>query len=112
MSYSVNLLIKLTASNFGVPTSGGISSLLFLGIICFVVMASEGAILDWGGLYLEEFIDTPEYLLGAGFRGFSVAMTLARFFRDFLSNKLRSERLLSLGTFMAFLDYLGVLNLI
>ena len=85
-------------------------SLMLIGMICFVVMGSEGAIVDWSGLYLEEIAEAPEYLFGAGFLGFSVAMTLGRFFGDFLSDKLGSEGVLSLGTFVAFLGYLGVLQ--
>ena len=86
-----------------------IRPLLFLGIICFVVMGSEGAIVDWSGLYLEEIIRAPEHLLGVGFFGFSVAMTLGRFFGDYVSEKMGSEGVLSLGTFVAFIGYLGVL---
>ena len=54
--------------------------LLVLGIIGFVSMGSEGAIIDWSGLYLKEITLAPELLIGAGFLAFSITMTIGRFY--------------------------------
>lgn len=112
-----NLSLTRQYRNIAAPktqkTGGSFSrlwGLLLLGMICFVVMGSEGAIVDWSGLYLKEIAGAPEHLLGAGFLGFSVAMTLGRFFGDFLSDELGSEGVIGLGTLVAFLGYLGVLQ--
>jgi fucose permease len=83
--------------------------LLLLGVISFVVMGSEGAIVDWSGLYLSEVVGTAEFLVGAGFLSFSITMTLGRFFGDALSEKIGSEGVLFLGSVIAVLGYLGVL---
>jgi len=79
--------------------------LLLLGIIGFVSMGSEGAIIDWSGLYLKEIARAPEYLLGAGFLAFSTTMTLGRFLGDGISARIGSIRLVALGALIAFLGY-------
>lgn len=79
--------------------------LLLLGIIGFVSMGSEGAIIDWSGLYLKEIALAPEFLLGAGFLAFSTTMTLGRFLGDGISARIGSIRLVGLGALIAFLGY-------
>ena len=46
--------------------------LMILGIVSFIAMGSEGAIVDWSGLYLKEISLAPEALWGAGFLGFQI----------------------------------------
>src|SRR5690606_28510840 len=52
--------------------------LLILGLVSFIIMGSEGGVIDWSGLYLKEVTMAPEKLWGAGFLGFSITMTLGR----------------------------------
>ncbi len=84
--------------------------LLLLGIIGFVAMGSEGAIVDWSGLYLKEITLAPEALIGAGFLAFSVAMTLGRFLGDGISAKIGSIKIVALGSAIALVGYLLVLS--
>src|SRR5690606_9701002 len=84
--------------------------LLLLGIIGFVSMGSEGAIIDWSGLYLKEIALAPEYLLGAGFLAFSTTMTLGRFLGDGISERIGSIKLVALGALVAFFGYCLVLT--
>ncbi|MEM6160799.1 MFS transporter [Erwinia sp. P6884] len=51
---------------------------LFLGLLCFILFLSEGAILDWGALFLTESRGLPPSQAGLGYVLFSVAMTLGR----------------------------------
>jgi fucose permease len=83
--------------------------LLLLGIIGFVAMGSEGAIVDWSGLYLKEVTLAPEVLIGSGFLAFSIAMTLGRFLGDGISEKIGSVKIVALGTCIAILGYILVL---
>lgn len=74
--------------------------LLFLGLISFVSMGgSEGAIVDWSGLYLKEVSLAPELLWGgAGFLGFQLTMTIGRFLGgDGISSKFGSVQMVSGG---------------
>ncbi len=84
--------------------------LFLLGIIGFVAMGSEGAIVDWSGLYLKEVTMAPEVLIGSGFLGFSATMTLGRFLGDGISEKIGSIRVVVLGTSIALVGYFLVLT--
>ncbi|MBS9463261.1 MFS transporter [Flagellimonas sp. 389] len=84
--------------------------LFLLGIIGFVAMGSEGAIVDWSGLYLKEVTLAPSVLIGSGFLAFSAAMTLGRFLGDGISAKIGSVRIVALGALIAILGYVLVLS--
>lgn len=84
--------------------------LLIIGIVSFVVMGGEGAIVDWSGLYLKEISLAPEALWGTGFLAFSITMTLGRFLGDGISKKIGSIKIVALGSAIAVLGYLGVLS--
>ncbi len=83
--------------------------LLLLGIVSFIVMGGEGAIVDWSGLYLKEISIAPETLWGAGFLAFSTTMTLGRFLGDSISQKIGSVKIVALGILIAIIGYLAVL---
>jgi fucose permease len=85
--------------------------LLVLGVVSFMVMGSEGAIVDWSGLYLQEISLAPEFLLGAGFLAFSTTMTLGRFVGDSISARIGSVRIVILGCCIAILGYALVLSI-
>ncbi|AKA35759.1 MFS transporter [Flagellimonas lutaonensis] len=84
--------------------------LFVLGIISFVSMGSEGAIVDWSGLYLKEVTLAPEALIGAGFLAFSAAMTLGRFLGDGISQRIGSIKIVALGALIAIVGYVMVLS--
>ncbi|MGB6152696.1 MAG: MFS transporter [Pricia sp.] len=79
--------------------------LLLLGLISFVAMGSEGAIVDWSGLYLKEISMAPEALWGAGFLGFQVTMTLGRFLGDGISSKIGSIKMVGIGVLVVMAGY-------
>lgn len=84
--------------------------LFLLGIVSFIVMGGEGAIVDWSGLYLKEISQAPEFLIGTGFLAFSVTMTLGRFLGDGISARIGSVQIVALGSLIAVAGYLCVLN--
>ena len=90
--------------------SNALRPLILLGLISLVAMGSEGAIVDWSGLYLEEIVKVNTAWLGAGFLVFSITMTLGRFLGDGLSTRLGSEKVLILGIFTSVIGYIGVLT--
>ncbi|MFX0557349.1 MFS transporter [Maribacter sp. CXY002] len=93
------------------PFSFGLfKPLLLLGIVSFIAMGSEGAIVDWSGLYLKEISIAPEALWGAGFLGFQITMTLGRFLGDGISGKIGSVKMVALGAGLAILGYIMVLT--
>jgi fucose permease len=84
--------------------------LMLLGVVSFVVMGSEGAIVDWSGLFLKEVSLAPEAIWGAGFLGFQVFMTLGRFLGDAISTRIGSVKIVALGSVIAIIGYLLVLT--
>jgi len=68
-------------------------------------MGSEGAIVDWSGLYLKEISIAPEALWGAGFLGFQITMTLGRFLGDGISTRLGSVQMVAWGTVLVMTGY-------
>ncbi len=83
--------------------------LLLLGVVSFVIMGSEGAIVDWSGLFLKEVSLAPEVIWGAGFLGFQIMMTLGRFLGDAISARIGSVKIVALGSSIAILGYVLVL---
>ncbi|WP_276392799.1 MFS transporter [Eudoraea chungangensis] len=79
--------------------------LLLLGVISFIVMGSEGAIVDWSGLFLKEVSMAPVAFWGAGFLGFQIFMTLGRFLGDAISARIGSVKIVALGSAIAILGY-------
>lgn len=84
--------------------------LLVIGIVSFIVMGGEGAIIDWSGLYLKEISLAPEALWGLGFLAFSITMTIGRFLGDSISQRIGSVKIVALGSVVAIFGYLAVLS--
>jgi len=84
--------------------------LMLIGLVSFVIMGSEGAIVDWSGLFLKEVSLAPEALWGAGFLGFQAFMTLGRFLGDAISSRIGSVKIVALGSVIAIIGYLLVLT--
>jgi len=84
--------------------------LLLLGIISFIAMGSEGAIVDWSGIYLKEVSVAPAAFWGVGFLGFQTTMTLGRFLGDGISNAMGAVKMVTLGTILALVGYSLVLT--
>ena len=55
---------------------------LWLGLICFLLFMIEGAVLDWGGVFLVEEKSAAIENAGFAFAAFSTAMTLMRLIGD------------------------------
>ena len=83
---------------------------MVLGIISFVVMGGEGAIVDWSGLFLQEISMAPETLIGTGFLAFSVMMTLGRFLGDSISAAIGPIKIVALGASIAIVGFVFVLT--
>lgn len=79
--------------------------MLLLGLISLVAMGSEGAIVDWSGLYLKEISLAPESIWGMGFLGFQVTMTLGRFLGDGISAKIGSFKMVTFASIVVMAGY-------
>lgn len=85
--------------------------LIALGLISFIVMASEGAMVDWSGLYLEKVtLARSALLVGMGYTVFSACMTLGRFFGDYVSHRFGSYTIIIYGLLIGVAGYLVILT--
>jgi predicted MFS family arabinose efflux permease len=86
--------------------------LLGLAVVAVSVMVSEGAIADWSALYLRDVALSGEDLVGLGYAGFSVTMTLGRFMGDFFSRKFGAWQIIVSGLSFSIIGLLLVLTAI
>jgi len=63
-------------------------SIYVLGVMALLVMNSEGAILDWGALYLNQELGSDIATAGLAFGAFAGAMAVMRFLGDGVRNRL------------------------
>lgn len=90
------------------------SALIWLGVIGFCSMASEGVMFDWSGVYFKDVVEAPGPLVVLGYTSFMIMMAGGRFLGDGMINKFGRERvmqisgvMISAGLFTAvFLPYL------
>lgn len=89
-------------------------TLLWLGVIGFCCMASEGVMFDWSGVYFKEVVKAPGPLVVLGYASFMIMMASGRFLGDGLIRKFGrklviqiSGLMISTGLFIAvFIPYI------
>lgn len=74
---------------------------LLLGALCFVVYLSEGAMLDWGAVFLRDDRKLSVASAGLGYAAFSVAMATGRLLGDRITAGLGSQRVVRYGALLA-----------
>jgi MFS family permease len=89
------------------PTRG----VVVLAMLCLLIMVTEGAMADWGGLYLTRDLGTSTAVAALAFAAFSGGMTAARLFGDWLNRRLGAATLFQGGSALAGLA-LGALLLL
>lgn len=83
---------------------------VLLAVMCFLIMVTEGAMADWGGVYLRGDLGTGAGLAASAFAAFAAGMTIGRLTGDALNRRLGATRLLRAGSALAALA-LGTLLL-
>lgn len=76
------------------------SALIWLGVIGFCCMASEGVMFDWSGVYFKEIVKVPGPLVILGYTSFMVMMAGGRFLGDRLIFKYGRKRVLQISGMM------------
>jgi predicted MFS family arabinose efflux permease len=88
-----------TAPRPGLLAAG--ATVWLTGIICLIVMTPEGAILDWGALYLRQELGADPALSGLAFGAFSAAMALMRFLGDLVRDRFGAVRTFRVSAILA-----------
>ena len=86
--------------------SGG---MVLLGAIAFASMLCEGAIADWGAVYLSGPLHATGVVPGLGYTAFSLAMVTVRLSGNRLLTRFRAERLLPALAAVATVGFAGAL---
>jgi fucose permease len=68
-------------------------ALVPMGIVAFCALVCEGAIGDWGAIYLREGLNTTEGRAATGYAVFALLMAGGRFSGDWLTTRFGSARL-------------------
>lgn len=113
---AAGIVLALTVG-FGrnlIPYGGGGGSLIaiprgivvFVGITAFIAFLSEGAVIDWSGVYLTVVRGMDLALAGVGFSVFSAAMLTMRFLGDRVVQRI-GQRPVAVGG--ALLTLVGIL---
>lgn len=76
------------------------SALIWLGIIGFCCMASEGVMFDWSGVYFKDVIKAPGPLVILGYTSFMIMMAGGRFLGDGLIGKFGRKTVLQISGIM------------
>lgn len=76
-------------------------TLLLLGFMCFSVFLSEGAMLDWGAVFLRDLKNIAPEFAGAGYAAFSFAMAGMRLTGDTILERTSSRTIVIGGGLVA-----------
>lgn len=76
-------------------------SVIFLGLMCFSVFLSEGAMLDWSAIFLRDNKGMNAEFAGFGYAAFSVAMATMRLLGDRIISRLSGRTVVVGGALIA-----------
>ncbi len=79
-----------------------------LGFMALFSMIPEGAVLDWGALYLHDELGAPLKISGFAFGAFSFTMAIMRFAGDFVRDRFGAVAVFRFCTIMAIIGMLLV----
>ncbi len=77
------------------------ASVLYLGLMCFIVFLAEGAMLDWSAVFLQFNRGFDIAWSGTGYAVFSVAMAVMRLSGDKLMDKISPSQMVVYGSLLA-----------
>ena len=104
------LLLTVVFGRHLIPYGGGGGALLalprgiivFVGMTAFIAFLSEGAVMDWGGVYLTTVRGMDLALAGTGYSVFSAAMLTMRFLGDRVVQRIGALSVAAGGALLAF----------
>jgi HAD superfamily hydrolase (TIGR01509 family) len=84
------------APGFTLPSRG----VALLAVLCLLVMLTEGAMADWGGIYLRRELGADAALAALAFAFFTAGMTVGRVLGDWINHRAGPVRLLRWGALL------------
>jgi fucose permease len=71
-----------------------------LAVLCFLIMVTEGAMGDWGGLYLRQDLGSDRAVAALAFASFTAGMTAGRIVGDRVNRRIGAVALLRAGALL------------
>jgi hypothetical protein len=84
-------------SSFALPNK----ATLGLGLLTYLALTSEGAVLDWSGLHMRERLEVGAGMAASGFAAFSATMAAGRFAGDWLRGHVGAVSLVRASAFLS-----------
>ena len=84
------------APGFALPSRG----VVLLAVLCLLVMVTEGAMADWGGLYLRQDLGASAALAALAYSFFTAGMTVGRVAGDWINRRIGAVALLRWGALL------------
>ena len=81
----------------------------FIGIVAFITFLVEGAMMDWGGVFLTTVRGLDIAMAGTGFAVFSSAMLIMRLSGDWLVRRLGAQLIVLGGSLLAAAGFLFII---
>ncbi len=82
---------------------------LVIGFLCFIMYASEGAVMGWSAIFVSENRGVDISSAGFFYTAFAVTMTLMRFLGDKIVDRLGQRRVVVLGALSVALGFLIII---
>lgn len=90
-------LLAYGSENDGPPFAIPRGVVLFIGLLCFTVFLTEGAMLDWSAVFLSSLRGVETSYAGLGYAVFALTMTFGRFFGDAIVRRVGANRVIVIG---------------
>jgi fucose permease len=81
---------------FTLPSRG----VVLLAVLCLLVMVTEGAMADWGGLYLRQDLGASAAIAALAYSFFTAGMTVGRVAGDWINHRIGAVALLRWGALL------------
>lgn len=82
---------------------------IVIGLLCFIMYASEGAVMGWSAIFVSEERGVDISVAGFFYIAFAVMMTAMRFLGDRIVDRLGQRRVVVLGALSVALGFLTVI---
>ena len=104
------VLLLVLSARFFLPYGGRSSGpafalahgvVLFIGVLCFILFLTEGAVLDWSAVFLTDVRGMAPAHAGLGYAAFAATMTVGRLTGDRIVVRLGSKAIVIGGSLIA-----------
>ncbi len=98
-------LVPHGADDPAAPFAKPSAKVLVIGVLCFIALLVEGAILDWSAVFLNRAHQIDLSIAGGAYAVFSLAMAAGRFSGDYLRKRFGAVNLLIGGGLLVMLGF-------